>query len=112
MKTSNLVEWALKHDNNTRNNDWDLILKVWHEEGLHLSYQQQDFLKTHCSKPETIRRLRQKFQEQGDYLPSEQVEQVRYQKSVDTRQASQSNVKDLEDSLDWKPEAISWLSED
>jgi hypothetical protein len=108
MKTSKLVEWSLKHHPETRNSDIELILNCWHEEGLNLSHQQIQFIKTHCSNPESIRRLRQKIQQENRYLPDQAVEQARYEKSVDMRQASQSNIDDMEQSLNWKPEAISW----
>jgi hypothetical protein len=110
MKTSKLVEWSLKHHPETRNSDIELILNCWHEEGLKLSDQQRQFIKTHCSNPESIRRLRQKIQQEGRYLPDEEVENARYEKYTKVKDST-ATVEDLEDELNWKPEAISWLAD-
>ena len=82
MKTQPITEWVLLNKPETRNSDIDLIVEVWNAQGLHLTNQQIEHLKTRCSNPETIRRIRQKLQEQGKYLPSEQVENARYKKFV------------------------------
>lgn len=85
MKTLNLVEYVLLNNTKARNSDLELIISVWAEQGLHLSDLQKEILKSKCSKPETIRRLRQKFQEQGKYLADKTVEQARYNKYIETK---------------------------
>lgn len=80
MKTQPKVKWALKNVPFTRDSDIELIIQVWEQEGLILSHHQQNILRTKCSKPETIRRLRQKFQERGLYPASDRVERARFEK--------------------------------
>lgn len=59
-----------------RSNDRLLCLEIWRDEGLILSPEQQrKFLRV--SAPETIRRTRQKVQEDGYFRPSERVQTIR-----------------------------------
>ena len=87
MRTLPVVEYVLLNYRSARDSDIDLIIRVWQQEGLKLTYQQTELLKDKCSKPETIRRLRQKLQEQGEYKASEKVDEARFTKSVETRQS-------------------------
>ena len=57
----------------TRGNDLELILKVWEYQGLHLTPQQL-YLIHKVYTPETIRRTRQKIQEEG-YFPAPKIVQ-------------------------------------
>lgn len=59
-----------------RDNDRLLCLEIWREEGLILTPEQQrKYLSV--SSPETIRRTRQKVQEDGYFRPSERVQTIR-----------------------------------
>lgn len=87
MRTHALVEYVLLNNHQARNSDIELILSVWAEQGLHFSDQQRQILKQKCSKPETIRRIRQKLQEEGKYRADKQVEDARYEKYVEARQS-------------------------
>lgn len=99
MKTNDLVEKILAEKPETRDNDRLLMLYVWKNQGLHLNDMQIAAFKQAAS-PESIRRTRQKLQEQGKYRASEQVEQERYERYVETK-----------DAIATAPEAISWLSD-
>ena len=85
MKSHAIVEYTLLNSQTARDSDTDLILKVWYEQGLHLTHEQKEIIKTKCSKPETIRRIRQKLQEQGKYLASPRVDQARFDKFKDVK---------------------------
>lgn len=99
MRTSTLVERILAEKPETRDSDRLLILYVWQAQGLKLTAEQIQQYKE-VSSPESIRRTRQKLQEDGKYRASEQVEQERYERYVETK-----------DAIATAPEAISWLSD-
>ena len=82
-KTSVIVEKLLRDTPATRNDDILLILKVWELEGLNLTPEQKIKFKQ-VSKPETIRRTRQKIQEER-YKPVEAVGQARKELATKTR---------------------------
>lgn len=69
-----------------RANDRLLILDIWKDEGLELTpHQQQRFMEV--SSPESVRRSRQKIQEKGLCLPSQQVQRLRRKRSIQVRDA-------------------------
>ena len=78
MKTINLVKHQLSNYYFTRNSDRHLILRVWAEQGLILSPAQKELFLHHVSTPETIRRIRQKLQQQGLYPCDLEVDRRRY----------------------------------
>src|ERR1035437_9898163 len=79
------VKEILKEYPETRDSDKLLILKVWESEGLFLSDDQREtFLKLTSS--ETIRRTRQKLQEQGYYKSTQRVKDIRMKKEIEMRQ--------------------------
>lgn len=81
MKTTNLIEQVLREHNAARSSDRILQLRVWHELGLILTPEQRaKFMEMPSS--ETIRRVRQKLQEDGKYLAAEPVRKTRYHKSL------------------------------
>jgi len=50
----------------TRNDDFELIFSIWEDNGVILTPEQKQGIRN-CPPPETIRRTRQKIQEQGMY---------------------------------------------
>lgn len=97
MRVKDKVERVLSVHKDTRDNDKLLMLQVWEIEGFFLTDNQKiAFMKS--SSPESIRRMRQKMQEEGKYRASEEVEQKRYELYTETKDAIQS-----------APSAISWL---
>ena len=99
MRTKDKVARVLDQKPEARDNDKLLMLYVWQIEGLNLSESQLKKWKE-VSSPESIRRMRQKFQEEGQYLASPEVEERRYQMYTETRNA-----------IPTAPAAISWLSD-
>ena len=74
---NSLVEEVLKDKPITRASDMRLILEVWEKEGVIFSTEQKSKIIMRCSAPESITRCRRKFQEEGWYLPSEQIKKER-----------------------------------
>jgi hypothetical protein len=98
MRTKKLVERVLELKPEARDNDKLLMLYVWQMQGLHMSKGQLEAFKK-ASSPESIRRTRQKLQEEGQYLASPEVEEQRYQMFTETKDAINADVK-----------AVSWLN--
>lgn len=99
MRVKDKVARVLSQKPETRDNDKLLMLYVWQIEGLHLSDSQLEKFKN-ASSPESIRRMRQKMQEEGQYRASEAVEQKRYELYEQTRNA-----------ISTAPQAVSWLND-
>lgn len=71
MKTSDIIKNILGRDRQARNSDKHLLLKVWEHQGLYLTETQRAKFMDVASA-ESIRRTRQKLQENGAY-PADQV---------------------------------------
>ena len=68
------VEYLLDKYPNTRNSDLYLIilyLRYFTELGKYIKYIPYDVIKKYDGITETIRRMRQKIQEEGRYLPTD-----------------------------------------
>jgi hypothetical protein len=79
MKIMNQVENILKVSQAARNSDKDLLVIYMQKMGMRLSLEQIAIFRKMPST-ETIRRSRQAIQEQGRYLPSKEVEEMRFKK--------------------------------
>ena len=101
MNVTQQVESILRHSDRARNSDRELLLIFMQKSGMDLSEAQ---IATFRDMPElwTVRRLRQKFQEDGLFLPSEAVGRARRLKSY----AVQQNAPNA------KPETMERLIED
>jgi hypothetical protein len=73
-----LTEKALQLYPETRNDDKKLILAVWWLQDNEYELNFRKFFQYKAISPETIRRTRQKLQEQGLYPATEEVEEKRY----------------------------------
>lgn len=73
-----LTERALQRYPETRNDDKKLILAVWYLQNPDYERDFRKFFQYKAISPETIRRTRQKLQEQGLYPATEEVEEKRY----------------------------------
>jgi hypothetical protein len=72
--TNQEVARILATDYKSRNDDKRLMLRVWQEEGLGLTDRQREmFMSDKISSPETIRRTRQKLQEEGKFKAAKEV---------------------------------------
>jgi len=74
-----LVKEILASYPETRSDDKKLILKVWEAQGLILTPEQKNLFKT-CFSTETIRRTRQKIQEEGQFEATDEVKHARKKK--------------------------------
>ncbi len=86
MRVKDKVARVLSTNAQARDNDKLLMLQVWEIEGFYLSDKQKELF-MQSSSPESIRRQRQLFQEEGQYLASPEVEEKRYQMYVETKDA-------------------------
>lgn len=77
---SRVVEMVLRDYPETRDSDRKLLVKVWAHCGLYLS-EAQAYKFFSIAPPESIRRIRQKIQERGQYKASKRVAKVRELKS-------------------------------
>lgn len=75
----NLVEKALELYPETRSDDKKLILTVWWLQDREYTQDFVHFFQHKAISPETIRRRRQKLQEQGRYKATQSVEDLRYE---------------------------------
>jgi hypothetical protein len=94
--TEMATRYILAHFPEARNNDkllmllyWDIIDKIPIPKEF-----RQTFLHK-ATPPETIRRMRQKIQEQGEYLPRQEVLEARRRKQHAMRQALSPQQKTL-----------------
>lgn len=69
-----VIEYILRNEKIARNSDKYLTMRVYQELGYN-SF--TDLLRPDCPSPETIRRSRQKFQEDGKYMPDKVVKSAR-----------------------------------
>ena len=97
MKVSPIVATILRENQKARNNDMDLIARVWYACGLKLTREQ--YLKLlEMPSAESITRERRKLQEQGLYRADPAVEQQRGQKAK--RLAETAVKRDFDGFLD------------
>ena len=75
-KAELLVRQILAQFPETRSDDKELIIRAWEAQGLILSFYQKQKLRTIFSN-ETIRRSRQKIQEEGLFPPDEKTRRGR-----------------------------------
>ncbi len=90
LNAENLVKQILAECPETRSNDKELIIKVWEAQGLYLSDEQLEIFKK-CFSTETIRRTRQKLQEEGLYPATENIQNKRRKLEQQTRDFFVSN---------------------
>ncbi len=101
-----LVEDILKTHPRTRDSDKDLFIAVLQMLGADLSERQREIMRS--VNLESVRRLRQKLQEDGQYLPSVDVAQRRKLKAQLVKDAVPYGNHDLTMELLNKP-APSWM---
>jgi len=106
---SKLVENILRECMSPRSSDRALIIEVLQRRGANLTPHQIEVIKD--LNFESIRRIRQKLQEQGKYLPAEEIQRERRVRSYITQQnipqAKPERIPELFD----QPKAVSWLNE-
>lgn len=80
MKIKEKVERILTQSRQARNSDRHLLIAYMQAEGMELTPEQVEIF-THMASLETVRRIRQKLQEDGKYLADQSVKQERDFKS-------------------------------
>ena len=88
MTIKQRVENILRASRQARNSDIELQIIYMQKSGMELTEKQIQTLKS-LPAMETIRRIRQKLQEDGEYPPAEAVNEARYNKYKYVR----SNIK-------------------
>lgn len=75
-KLTTQIEQILASNLQARNSDKELLLAYWQSQGLYLSHDQIEIFKN-LRSPESVRRIRQKLQEEGKYPATDNVKQER-----------------------------------
>lgn len=109
-KTTNLVRKILSYSRAARNSDKELQLLMMDEYGMNLSYEQREIFRQMPST-ETIRRIRQKLQEKGEFVSDQNIASERKWRGMRMQQnAPTAKPETIEKII--QPRAISWLSEE
>lgn len=114
MKISDQVRRILANNIQARNSDRELLLAYMEIEGMELSPKQKEIFR-HMPSMETIRRIRQKLQEGGQYLANKNIAAERTFKSYSMQQnAPIAKPETLERIIEqpFTQQAISWLDKD
>jgi hypothetical protein len=94
--TEMAIRYILAHYPEARNNDKLLMLLYWElADKINIPKEFRQAFLYRATPPETIRRMRQKIQEQGDYLPRQEVLEARRRKQQAMRQALSPKQKTL-----------------
>jgi hypothetical protein len=90
------IRYILAHYPEARNNDKLLMLLFWEIfDKINIPKEFRQAFLHKATPPETIRRMRQKIQEQGDYLPRQEVLEARRRKQQFMRQVLSPKQKTL-----------------
>lgn len=84
MKVTDQVENILRVSQKARNSDKELMIIYMQKFGMELSEKQIDLFRQ-MPAFETIRRIRQKLQEEGKYPASKEVDNARFEKYKQVR---------------------------
>jgi len=91
--TETAIRYILAHYPEARNNDKLLMLLYWElADKINIPKEFRQAFLYRATHPETIRRMRQKIQEQGDYLPRQEILELRqkrrklFQKALSPKQ--------------------------
>lgn len=107
---SNQIERILANDPRTRDSDKELIIQVLEWLGAEFTPRQLEVLRQ--INFESVRRVRQKLQEQGKYMPSPEVARQRRLKGMIVEQnAPTAKPEYLGELIEDQPRAISWLND-
>ena len=89
MNNSDIVKKALTEwPDDTRSDDKKLMMAVWYIQDPEYDKHFKQFFKEKAMHPETIRRIRQKLQEDGQYKATKEVEEHRYKKFKEMRETA------------------------
>lgn len=97
MDIRTLVMDVLKEYPTSRDNDLDLLARVWYKQGFKMSKEHFDFFITHCTTPETITRIRRDLQSSGQFKPTEKTRLQRTLKEAEYHDKYKKNEGTLGD---------------
>lgn len=110
MRLAHMVEDKLKYNRKYRNSDRELIISILDDMGFGFTQHQKELFKS--ISVESIRRIRQKLQEQGKYLPDQEIATERRFKAMQMQQnLPKAKTKDIERIIE-QPKAVSWLKDE
>lgn len=109
MTTKDRIERILQTSRQARNDDRFLLVQLMQEYGMNLSYQQIEKFRDMPSM-ESIRRTRQKIQQEGKYPADQKVRKGRYAKSLITQQRMPTTKADKVQPL-LEQRAIPWMED-
>jgi hypothetical protein len=106
MKISQQVENILASSRQARNSDKSLLLIYMQKSGMNLTPRQVSIFLEMPSR-ETLRRVRQKIQERGQYTADSSVKKVRdYKSLVVSQNAPTASPKTIERIIEEQPHAV------
>lgn len=85
MRASAIIERVLRDHPESRSSDKELYILVWEQMGFFMSESQKAKFRDLTSS-ETIRRIRQKLQEQGRYPANDRIKRHRNSRSQEVQQ--------------------------
>lgn len=109
MKISKLTESVLALSPLARNSDKELHIAVLIRLGAELTPKTIEILRSYSF--ESVRRTRQKLQEQGKYLADKKVALERRMKGYEAQQNMPTTKPENVDLFTEQPHAISWLED-
>ena len=83
-----LVERALKEFPDTRSDDKKLMMAVWFYQDPFYDEHFRKFFQYSAVMPETITRIRRKFQELDQYRAEESIDELRYKRFKNTKEVA------------------------
>jgi hypothetical protein len=93
MRANVIIEGVLRDHPDSRSSDKELYILVWEQFGFFMSESQKAKFRELPSS-ETIRRVRQKLQEEGKYTAAERVRRHRNRKSQEVQQRMPTTKSD------------------
>lgn len=110
MRVLDIVEGILKQSRESRNSDKELFIRFMENFGIHLDPTQKSIFKS-MPHLESVRRIRQKLQEQGKYQADQKIGANRRFKGYSMQQrAPKVKAQDIEKIIE-ASHAVSWLED-
>lgn len=72
-RAKNIVKSVLESYPDTRDDDIELLFKCWEEQEIYLSAAIQEEIHIKGLRPESVRRMRQRLQEAGEFLGTKRL---------------------------------------
>lgn len=109
-RVTDTVRGILSRSRMARNSDRHLLIEFMQVSGMELSPKQQEVF-LHLPSLESVRRVRQKLQETGNYPADAKIAAERDFKSMRMQQMTPSATPETIEKVIEQPKAISWLDD-